>query len=237
MSESTELTAEEVCAALNSYDEGKGWQGCRWKSYPSYYGRAVCGVLPDGSNYDLKMDDARAIIAGWRAAEQLIEASNYSLCVYCGTKTRKAEPWSAELVTEIIGEHLENCPTHPMNRLAAVTSDLMVMHSDFSAATGLLQEEREKNLRLIGRIEEKEQDLAAIAAGIASEFDGEISGDVLEQFGQLIEHHRQKEVALTTLRAEYNGLNVELQKERYHNDRLVDILEGRRTASAIRNQD
>jgi hypothetical protein len=51
---------------------------------------------------------------------RLDEATQYAVCMYCGHKQPKIEPYDRQKAAMMLAEHTENCPTHPINQLLVV---------------------------------------------------------------------------------------------------------------------
>jgi hypothetical protein len=54
---------------------------------------------------------------------RLDEATKYAVCMYCGHKQPKIEPYDREKAAMMLAEHTENCPTHPINQLLVVKKE------------------------------------------------------------------------------------------------------------------
>lgn len=90
-----ELTVEEVCAALNGYDGGKGWRDELWRYESDAFYADIGGVI------EIHPVDAAALAAGWQARAELAvttaeiarlnriyvhpEPSVSNPCTICGT--------------------------------------------------------------------------------------------------------------------------------------------------------
>ena len=58
------------------------------------------------------------------ALEVNAEQIAYAVCLYCGQKQPKIEPYDREKVATMLAEHTEHCPTHPVNQWQKAEAEL-----------------------------------------------------------------------------------------------------------------